>query len=358
MKVFIAGGGTGGHIYPAVSIAQALQKLNSNIIIEFVGTADGLETKLVPRAGFNLHLVQSGKLNMSGKIFEKIKTLLKIPWGILQSINLLLKYKPDFVLGVGGYASAPMMIASILLGRKRALWEPNSHSGMANRILSGCIPTSYLVFEESKKYLKSTEYHVLGMPLRKEIVMAAQQQTLKTERPFSILCFGGSQGSIFLNDQIIKFVKEYPEIASKIKIFLQTGPRDFDRVQTVFKEFKNVEVFDFIYNMPEFYKKSDLVLGRGGASTIAEAAAFGVVPVIVPLPAADNHQQSNAESLVQNNCGFMLIQKEFKVEDFKNIIEKFMLNTEEQHQYSVRLQKLVPVNAAEKIAQNILEKIG
>jgi UDP-N-acetylglucosamine--N-acetylmuramyl-(pentapeptide) pyrophosphoryl-undecaprenol N-acetylglucosamine transferase len=154
-KIMIAGGGTGGHIYPAIAIGRALQKLNPHIELRFVGTAEGLESKIMSRENLALDLIQSGKLNFSGSPQKKIKTLCKIPIGLFQSSVLILKHQPDFVLGVGGYASAPFVLMAALLGKKTAFWEPNAHPGMANRLLSKIVDKSYLVFEASKKYLSS-----------------------------------------------------------------------------------------------------------------------------------------------------------------------------------------------------------
>ena len=157
MTIIIAGGGTGGHIYPGLAIADALQKINPETQISFVGTSTGLESKIITKTKYQIDFIQSGQLNLSGQFFKKIKTLLKIPVGFLQSILVILKRRPDFVLGVGGYASAPFVFVSALCGLKTAIWEPNAHPGMANRILSRFVSKSYLVFKDGEKYLKSKQ---------------------------------------------------------------------------------------------------------------------------------------------------------------------------------------------------------
>ncbi len=355
MKVFIAGGGTGGHIYPAISIAESLKKINPNIHIEFVGTAMGLESKIIPKAGYKLNLIQSGKLNFEGNFLEKIKTLIKLPVGILQSIFLILKHRPDFVLGVGGYVSAPFVLAAAVLGRKTAFWEPNAHPGMANRILSLFVNRSYLVFNDTAKYLHSKANFVFGMPLRTE--MEVLEPINKDSNKFFILCFGGSQGSRFLNDQLSDFIISSPELHEKIEVVHQTGPNDFDRMKKKYSKINCVQIFDFVYNMPEYYQKADLLFCRGGASTLAEAAAFGVVPLVVPLPAADNHQQKNAESLVAENAGFMWLQKTFNAIDFKNKIITLIENKNLLTTMSENLKKLSIKNASNKIADDIVKEI-
>jgi UDP-N-acetylglucosamine--N-acetylmuramyl-(pentapeptide) pyrophosphoryl-undecaprenol N-acetylglucosamine transferase len=355
LKVFLAGGGTGGHIYPALSIAEALKKIEPTIQIEFVGTESGLETRIVPKAGYKLNLIQSGKLNFSGKLLEKIKTLIKIPVGLVQSVILILKFKPDYVLGVGGYVSAPMLLAAALLGRRTAFWEPNAHPGMANRILSRWIDKSYLVFQDASRYLHSTKNLVFGMPLRAE--MENLNQTKKKSDKFSILCFGGSQGSMFLNQKLSDFILNHPELQNQIEVVHQTGALDFENMKQKYKNIHCVQVHDFIYNMPDYYQKADLLICRGGASTLAEAAAFGVVPIVIPLPAADDHQQKNAESLVQKKAGFMFVQKNFNDDDFKKQMISLIQHPEQLEPMVVHLKALAPQNASKAIAEDMLKEI-
>lgn len=360
VKVIIAGGGTGGHIYPALSIAEALKSKNPASEILFIGTPIGLESKIIPKAGYKLELIQSGKLNFSGQILNKIKTLIKIPIGLIQSVFIILRFKPDYVLGVGGYASAPTLLAAKLLCRRTAIWEPNAHPGMANRILSQIVQKAFLVFEEGRQYIKSKETLVFGMPLRSEIEKYAREsinQSRENAHLFTLLCFGGSQGSVFLNDQLSEFILKHPELHSKIRVFHQTGSLDHKRMLAKYNGLPCVQVFEYIYDMPQYYKQADLLFCRGGASTLAEAAAFGVVPMVVPLPAADDHQQKNAEALVKQNAGFMFLQKQFDQEQFKKVILKMMQEPELRQQMSVNLSRIAPREASGQIAQNILAEM-
>lgn len=357
MKVFIAGGGTGGHIYPALSIAQALNRLNPKTEIVFIGTIYGMEKNIIPKSGYRIEFIKSGKWNMSGRWVEKIKTIIKIPLGILQSCYLLLKEKPDFVLGVGGYASAPFLLAASLLGKKTALWEPNAHPGMANRVLSRFVGRSYLVFDEAKNDLHSKNNFVLGMPLRYEIENHHQTEKNKSEK-FTLLCFGGSQGSQFLNTKLSDFIINNPHLHDQIYFIHQTGKNDYERIKNKYSGLSCVEVHDYIYDMPAFYQKADLLFCRGGASTLAEAAVFGVVPVVVPLPAADNHQEKNADSLVVAGAGFMMKQNQFDDNYFKNIIESILKKEINLDQMSKRLKQIVPTGASDRIAQDIILAVG
>lgn len=356
-KIIIAGGGTGGHIYPAIAIGRALQKADPQIEIRFVGTAQGLESKIMKRENLALDLIQSGRLNFSGSPLKKIKTLLKIPVGLFQSLMLILKHKPDFVLGVGGYASAPFVMMSAVLNIKTAIWEPNAHPGMANRLLSKLVKKSYLVFEDSKKYLSSLDNKVFGMPLREEIEQAQLQERVKISERLTILCFGGSQGSLFLNEKISDFIIKNPSLREKIYLIHQTGPLDYENMKKKYGSADNVEVHEFIYDMPNQYRKADIQFCRGGASTIAEAAAFGVVPLIVPLPAADDHQLRNAEVVVLHQAGFLFKQSEFNDAEFAKTFELLQQNDSLRKEMALNLRTLAPQRAASQIAQDILGQI-
>lgn len=356
-RIIIAGGGTGGHIYPAISIAEAILKKDAAAQILFVGSPQGMEAKIIPKAGYHLKLIQSGKLNMRGQLLTKLKTLVQIPFGIFQAIWIILTYRPQFVLGVGGYASAPMLLAAVLCGRRAALWEANAQPGMANRMLSKLISKSYLVFAEAQKRMSSSNALIFGMPLRSEI----EAHTQKIEKPensvFTIVCVGGSQGSMFLNDQLSDLILQNPQWHSQIKVYHQTGTLDHARIKQKYGNTSCVEVMDYIYNMPNYYKQADMLFCRGGASTLAEAAAFGVVPVVVPLPAADDHQQKNAEALVHANAGFMLLQKKFDLNEFKKIVSDLMMQPDLRKKMSENLKQLAPLKASQKIAEDILESI-
>ncbi len=352
----IAGGGTGGHIYPAVAIGRALQRSYPEYKIRFVGTKQGLEKKIMTKENLDLDLILSGKLNFSGNPIIKIKTLIAISIGFIQSIILIFKHRPAFVLGVGGYASAPFLMAASLLGLKTAFWEPNAHPGMANRLLSNFVKKSYLVFADAASSLKTKNNKIVGMPLRKEIEDARTVPKIKNAK-FHILCFGGSQGSLFLNQQISDFILQNSDLQSHIHLIHQTGSADFEKMKNKYAGLSCVEVHEFIYDMPKFYQIADAQFCRGGASTIAEAACFGVIPIVVPLPAADNHQQKNAETLLKNNAGFMILQNNFQIQNLKDILNQLMTDLSFRETMVLNLKKLSANNAAEVIANDIIQEI-
>lgn len=306
--IVIAGGGTGGHIYPGIAIARAIQKVDPSVEIHFVGTALGLESKIIPKEGFTLHLIESGQLNVKSSL-KKLQTLFKIPKGIWQSMKLLSQIKPLYVIGVGGYASGPFVLAASMIGFNTAIWEPNAMPGMANRLLSRLVDKCFVVFDEARGYLKNKNIKKVGMPVREEIEKGYRPARLDDK--FHLLSFGGSQGAQTINRVLSAALLEKKEWTDNLQVVHQLGRWDFAEYSERYKgAAAPVEAFEFIYDMPKYYGWADILVSRGGASTIAEAAAFGIVPIIIPFPAADNHQQKNAEALVRQNAGVMILQNE------------------------------------------------
>ena len=351
--VVIAGGGTGGHIYPGIAIARAIQKMDPEVSIHFVGTDQGLETKIIPKEGFPLHLISSGKLNVRSPL-QKIKTLLKIPYGIIQSVSLLFQLKPHYVIGVGGYASGPFVLAASLTGFNTAIWEPNAMPGMANRLLARFVDKCFVVFDDAKSFLKNPHVIQAGMPVRQEIEDAIHENT-KDEK-FHLLAFGGSQGSRVINYCLNEAVQRGGDWVQDLAVVHQLGKLDFQDISAKYQGAQcQVELHEFIFDMPKYYKWADIIVSRGGASSIAEAAAFGIIPIIVPLPAADNHQQKNAETLVAKNAGRMILQKELTAERLISEVQSLRQDKALRDEMVRNIKSLYIPQAAMKIAKEILQ---
>lgn len=353
--IMIAGGGTGGHIYPGIAIARALQKADPSVEIRFVGTDKGLETKIVPREGFLLHLIYGGQLNFPGQPLKKLKTLLRLPVGVFQSLELLIKYRPYFVLGVGGYASGPFVLLASLLGCRTAIWEPNALPGLANRWLSRFVKKCFLVFEDSKKYLHAKNMRVVGMPVRAEME-AKHDPVPRTDSKFHILHYGGSQGSRAIGRALSAAVTHHPGWTNDVKVVHQTGSIDHKDFISRYRGFENlVEIHEFIFDMPKFYDWADLVVCRGGASTLNEIAAFGLPSIIIPLPAADAHQEKNAEMLVKANAARMIPQSELTPERLISEIQELRSNVALRDMIKKNVKAFHRPRAAEAIAEEILK---
>lgn len=354
--IIIAGGGTGGHIYPGVAIARALQKMDSNIEILFVGTREGLETKIIPKEGFPLKLIAGGKLNFAGNPVKKIQTLLKLPLGFFQAIGILLSTKPMAVLGVGGYASGPFLLAAALIGKKTAIWEANAIPGLTNRWLSKFVDRCFLVFEETKLHLKSKNVQVLGMPVRAELEKAHVERPARREGPFHLLHFGGSQGSRAIGRTLCEAIHERGPWTKNLRVVHQTGVIDFKDFQNRYQGYDDVvEMHEFLYDMPKYYQWADLVLCRGGAGTLTEMAAFGLPAIIVPLPAADGHQEKNGELLVKQNAATMILQKDLNAQRLIEEIESLRQHPLKLEEMKKNIKRFHKPQAAEAIAKSLLQ---
>lgn len=356
--VIFAGGGTGGHVYPALSVANVIKKQNPEIDIHFVGSQDGIESKLVPREGYPLHLVKVGRLNNMGTL-RKLKTLLGLPFAIIHSWMILGRLNPQWVLGVGGFASGPFLIAAWLRGIDIYLWEANAYPGMVNRALAGISKESFVVFEDAIPRMKSKKNTLIGMPIRQEI--EDLEFIDSTRKPLKILVFGGSQGARGINNIVAKAVQDGGEWLEEVEILHQTGPYDYERIKTGYETLwsqglaKNVQVFDYLFDMPDRYKWADFVVCRGGASTISELAACGKASLIIPFPhAADNHQQKNAEALVQEDAAFMEVQAQFTVEKLKNLIKELKQNPQKIDSLGKNIKTFHRPQAAKKLASQLV----
>ncbi|MBX3039542.1 MAG: undecaprenyldiphospho-muramoylpentapeptide beta-N-acetylglucosaminyltransferase [Bdellovibrionaceae bacterium] len=351
--VIIAGGGTGGHIYPGIAIARALQEKDPDLEIHFVGTPAGLENKIVPKEGFPLHLMTIGKLNTGGGLIGKIKTLFGIPKAMIQSAALLMELKPEAVLGVGGYASGPFVLMASLLGFRAAIWEPNAKPGLTNRWLSRFVRRSFVVFEDAVRELKSKKIVSVGLPVRAEVEQVKDRAADGAD--FHVLIFGGSQGARSINHAVRDLLKLDPEWRQDIRFVHQTGTADYKSISEAYQGISGVNAFEFLHDMDQRYLWADMVICRSGASTVAELAAVRRPAILIPLPsAADDHQRKNAESLVQRDAALMVPQSELTPERLKEEILKLKNDSQRRLTMRENLRNFHKPKAAHKIADLIL----
>jgi UDP-N-acetylglucosamine--N-acetylmuramyl-(pentapeptide) pyrophosphoryl-undecaprenol N-acetylglucosamine transferase len=299
MRAILAGGGTGGHVIPALAIADELKKHYGAELL-FIGTARGIETRLVPAAGHTLRLVQVGALNkVSLKI--RVKTFFGLPTAVLEARRMLKEFRPDVVIGVGGYASGPAMLAAVLGRIPTLAFEPNVVPGFANRIVARWVSGAAVHFEETAKFFRRAK--VTGVPVRQAFF---EIQSRPAEK--NLLVFGGSQGAKAINQVMIEALPELIGRVPGIHVVHQTGERDFEAAQSAYSSLGSaIEVHRFIDDMPGFFSRADLILCRSGASTVAEITAAGKPAVFVPFPrAADDHQKRNAQALEQAGAAVML----------------------------------------------------
>jgi len=306
MRAILAGGGTGGHVIPALAIANELKKRYGAEVL-FIGTARGIENRLVPAAGFPLQLVRVGALkNVS--LLTRAKTAFDLPRAIWDAGRMLNQFAPDVVIGVGGYASGPAMLAAVMKHIPTLAFEPNVVPGFANRVVARFVSAAAVHFEETARYFRHGE--VTGVPVREAFFEIAP----KRGGTPTLLVFGGSQGAHAINDAMIRCLPVLQREAPGIRIIHQTGERDYNDALAAYQSLgESAEVFKFIEDMPAVFARADLVVCRSGASTVAEIAAAGKPAIFVPFPrAADDHQRVNAEALARH--GAAVVVEESKLE--------------------------------------------
>ena len=302
MRAILAGGGTGGHVIPAIAIAQELQKLYQ-AEVEFIGTARGLENRLVPAAGFPLRLIKVGALNRVS-FTTRLKTLLDLPRAVITSGRFLNEFQPDVVIGVGGYASGPAMLAAIRKRIPTLAFEPNLVPGFANRVVARFVSAAAVHFEQTAERFRNAV--VTGVPVRPAFFqIAARKYDLSNP---TLLVFGGSQGARAINKAVPGTALMLANRIPGLRVIHQTGERDYNDVLAEYSQAGfAAEVHKFIDDMPAFFARADLILCRSGASTVAEVAAAGKPAVFVPFPlAADDHQRRNAEAMERAGAAVVL----------------------------------------------------
>lgn len=304
-RVLFAGGGTGGHVFMSIALASALREADPSVELLFVGTSQGLEMRVIPKRGYHLETIQIGGINRVG-ILPALKSILQIPASIFRSALLVRKFKPSVVVGVGGYSSGPVLIASRLLGYPGLLIEPNAYPGLTNRLLARWVDRAVVSFEETERWFGSRARRT-GIPVRNDFYdVAPADYTVST---LNLLVFGGSQGSQAINRMMCEALPHLTDLP--LRIVHQTGRADYEKVQRCYA-LTNLqsEVLEFIDDMPAYFQDSHLILCRAGALTIAELTAAGRPSILVPFPqAADDHQRKNAQALEREGAAIALDQE-------------------------------------------------
>lgn len=345
MRAILAGGGTGGHVIPALAIAQQLKKDYAAEVL-FIGTARGIENRLVPAAGFPLKLVQVGALNRVS-LATRIKTIYDLPRAIWDSRRILSEFRTDVVIGVGGYASGPAMLAALLSRIPTLVFEPNFVPGLANRLVAPLVSGASVHFAETGRYFRRCE--VTGVPVREAFFRISDQHLNNTK---TLLVFGGSQGAHAINQVVIDSVADLRQRVPGIHIVHQTGERDYNDAQAAYANLgDSVEAHRFIDNMPGAFARADLLICRSGASTVAEVTAAGKPAVFVPFPrAADDHQKRNAEALERAGAAVMLEESKLTRESLVEAVSTLLSDPSRLERMGGAARKLSHPNAARDIA--------
>ncbi len=355
MRIILSGGGTAGHINPAVAIARyALEKDLRNKIL-FVGTKKGLESTLVPKEGFDIEYVNVDGLQKKLNL-KNIASACKMAAAVFKSIVILKRFVPDVVVGTGGYVCVSSIIAAKILKIPTLVHEQNVFAGSAVKFLADKADVTAISFEESEKYIKNANKLLLtGNPIRPAILKCDREMARKElgvgNRRF-VVSFGGSLGANKINDVMAEFAKEVSK-NDDILLYIATGSRDYERVMKKFEDFtltENVKILKYIDNMDMVLAAADLAVCRSGAITIAELCALGKPSVLIPSPnVTNNHQEYNARALSDKGAAITLCEKDFNLKSLEKAVYSIIFDDDTMRDMSKRARELGNTDATEKI---------
>ena len=351
MKIVLAGGGTGGHVIPALAIAEELRQRGHEAA--FVGTARGMETRLVPNAGFPLYLVNIGAFNRVS-MATRLATLVRLPLAVLSAMRILRGFGTQrgaqAVIGVGGYAAAPATMAAVLLRIPVVLFEPNVVPGFANRVVAGYATNAAVHFAQTGNWFPRHE--VTGVPVRPQFFALPERRSTQP----SLLVFGGSQGARALNRILRESAAALLQRVPGLKIVHQTGEREFEELRGFYESAGiPVEARAFLDDMAQRFADADLIVCRSGASTVAEIAAAGKCALFVPFPgAADDHQLRNAELLAQSGAALLIPESELTAERFVQEVAALLGDAQRMAAMGEKARALAHRDAAAHVAEMAL----
>ncbi len=354
MNVIIAGGGTGGHLFPGIAIAEEFLRRNRGDRILFVGTNKGIEKRVLGGLGFSLQTIDVEGIKGKGWV-KSLAAVLRIPMSLIQSFRIIRGFSPELVIGVGGYASGPVVLAARLIGIRTAIAEQNALPGLTNRILGKMVDRVFVSFAQTGRWFHSRKVLVSGNPIRQGFT-AEMKQPKEPNLPLTLLVFGGSQGAHAINRAMLEALDDLGPLRSRLRILHQTGSKDRDVVaNTYLTKDVTAEVLPFIMDMVAAYQTADLLVCRAGATSIAEITAAGKVAILIPFPAAvEDHQTKNAEVLVQAGAAEMIREKELTGARLASAIKRYYESPQLLRDMGVRSAGMGNVRAAADIVDACL----
>lgn len=355
MKVIIAGGGTGGHVFPAISIAEEILERNGGNEVLFVGTEQGIEKRILPEKGYRVELIKSKGI-VGKSFFQKVTAVISILGAMLSSLRILRDFRPDAVIGVGGYASGPTLLCASMSSIPTAVCEQNSVPGLANRILSRFVGKIFITFEESKEHLPAEKTVLTGNPIRRDLARGAAEKKPRQSTPRNVFVLGGSQGARKLNEIV---PLSLGKLGEQVNVTHQTGETQIESVRETYRQLGiSAEVFGFTDNMSRIYEKTDLAICRAGSGTLSEITAFGIPSILVPIASSTHdHQLKNARVLESNAAAVVVEEKELSVEGLRAVMEKTLEQTT-LGRMAENSKKLARPHAAQEIVNEIERIIG
>ena len=323
-RCIVAGGGTGGHLFPGIAVARELENRFPGTAILFVVGRKRMESDILSRYGYPLAFIHVE--GMKGRGWKKGMAVLgMLPRSLVQSMRIIKNFSPSFVIGVGGYSAGPFCLAAKLMGVPTAIHEQNSYPGLTNRLLARVVDRIFISFEESAPYFKNRKSFLTGNPVRQEL-FSAPRDSLNLNNNFAVLVVGGSQGARAINEAFVKAYGILKRAGKRITVIHQTGQHDHQRVVEDYRaQGLEADVFPFIKDMASAYHRADMVVSRSGATTLFELAALGKPSILIPYPhAANNHQETNARCLARHGGAEMVLQKDLTGEGLANTLSTYM----------------------------------
>ena len=354
-RCVIAGGGTGGHLFPGIAVAKELERRFENAEILFVVGRKRIESEILSRYGYKAMTIDVEGLK--GRGWKKgVAVMVRLPKSFLQSIRIIREFSPALVIGMGGYSAGPICLAARFMGIPTAIHEQNSCPGLTNRLLSRFADRVFISFEESRKYFKGRALSLTGNPVRLEL-FSNKRPDVKDSGEWTILVVGGSQGARAINEAFAEAMVCLNRRGMNPNVIHQTGETDYERAVEDYRE-KGVkgELVPFIQDMTTAYNRADLVVSRAGATTIFELAALGKPCILIPYPHATNqHQEINALSLVRAGGAEMIRQSDLDGETLARVLTKYMDDRSALEEMGKRARKIGRPDAAQRIVDQLLE---
>ncbi len=359
IRLMLTGGGTGGHLFPAIATAEALCKRLPGSEVLFVGTKRRMDKTSLEQYGYATCSIHSKGLK--GKnIVSLLQGLLVLPISCLEAMFHILRFKPHLVVGVGGYVTGPVVAAARLLGKPTIIHEQNSVPGLANRKLGSLASRICLSLPGSEKWFPAEKTVLTGNPVRNAILAQAEKADEIIQKPLTLLVLGGSLGAHRVNELVSEAFGLGLSGLQEIKVIHQTGPADAKKIAATYRK-NNIDatVAPFFTDMAAVYKEADLLVSRAGATTLAELAVLGKPAVLIPYPyAADNHQEKNAEFYVQGGGALMYIEKELTAKILADKLVQLLGDREQLQKMSTAMQSRAFPQAAERIVDECLDLLN
>jgi UDP-N-acetylglucosamine--N-acetylmuramyl-(pentapeptide) pyrophosphoryl-undecaprenol N-acetylglucosamine transferase len=350
MKLMIAGGGTGGHLFPGVAIAEELRARYPDAEVLFVGTRRGIEARVLPNLGWQLDFIEVSGLKTVG-ILGAIRGLFRLPRAYWQARRLVKTFKPDAVIGVGGYASGPVVLAARMRGIATAICEQNSIPGLTNKLLGRFVRRVFLSFDESRRFFKAKKIAMTGNPVRRDLLQKLLAPPARHDGLHVLVC-GGSQGAVAVNElasqALIALAKETP-----LHIVHQTGEKDLAPTQERYAAAGvEADCRAFIKDMAGAYLAADIIIGRAGATTVAELAIASKPAILIPYPfAADNHQELNAREMADKGAALMFRQADLTADKLATALRPLLADPARRADMGAAMKALAKPEAAGSIVE-------